>query len=202
MMMRVPIDDFRDRRDPTSVRLASVVRSARLAQNLTTTALAKRSGVSRGMIAKVESGECSPTTALLGRLCGALGTTVSALVARAEGPEHEGPRVLRAAEQTTWVDPTSGARRRVLSSATGGGSSLTEQELPPGGSIARPADEYAAAHHQVWVLTGRLDLRDGVQVHELHAGDSLELGAPRDCVWTNPGTVPCRFLAVASPRRG
>ena len=46
--------------------------------------LAQRSGVSRAMINKVERGESSPTAALLGRLSGALGLTMSTLLARAE----------------------------------------------------------------------------------------------------------------------
>ena len=197
----MPIDDFTDRRDPTSVRLADVMRSTRLARELTTSALAKKSGVSRGMIAKVESGECSPTAALLGRLSGALGTTMSELIARAEDPERESAQLLRASEQRTWVDPASGERRRVISPASGGSLQLAEHELPPGSSTTHLADEFAGVHQQLWVLAGQLEVRVGARVHALSTGDSLEFGLPRDCVWTNPHSTPCRYLVAVGPRR-
>src|SRR5919202_444065 len=64
--------------------LADAVHAARLANGLSTSALAGRSGVSRAMIAKIERAEAQPTAALLGRLSGALGITLSELIARAE----------------------------------------------------------------------------------------------------------------------
>ncbi len=36
--------------------------------------------------------------------------------------------------------------------------------------------------------------------HELERGDCLQLGAPVDCVFSNPGRVECRYL-VALTRR-
>ena len=67
-----------------SASLAATVQSARVAQDLSVNALAERSGVSRAMIGKIERGEAQPTAVLLGRLSGALGMTLSELVARAE----------------------------------------------------------------------------------------------------------------------
>jgi transcriptional regulator with XRE-family HTH domain len=68
----------------TDEALAAAVLAAREAQGLSTSALAERSGVSRAMIAKIERAEAQPTAALLGRLSGALGLTLSELIARAE----------------------------------------------------------------------------------------------------------------------
>ena len=75
--------------------LAATLRAARVAQDLSTSALAQRSGVSRAMISKIERGEAQPTAALLGRLSAALGLTLSELVARAEGDDD---RLRRAAD--------------------------------------------------------------------------------------------------------
>ncbi|MCL7708626.1 helix-turn-helix transcriptional regulator, partial [Enterobacter kobei] len=61
--------------------------------------LAERAGVSRAMIHKIERGESSPTATLLGRLSGALGLSMSTLIARAE--MNEG-RLLRFADQPVW----------------------------------------------------------------------------------------------------
>ena len=73
----------------TDAALAAAVAAARAAQGLSASALAERSGVSRAMIAKIERAEAQPTAALLGRLSGALGLTLSELIARAE-LLHEG----------------------------------------------------------------------------------------------------------------
>jgi transcriptional regulator with XRE-family HTH domain len=98
--------------DSLSRSLAVTLQDARLARNLSVNALAERSGVSRAMIGKIEHGTAQPTAVLLGRLCGALGMTLSELVARAEG---DGRRLMRAADQPQWTDPGTGYRRRAIS---------------------------------------------------------------------------------------
>src|SRR5215204_7368626 len=115
--------------DPLTSSLAEAVQTARLAQGLSASALAERSGVSRAMIAKVERAEAQPTAALLGRLSAALGMTLSELVTRAEQSDR---RLVRAAEQPTWTDPETGYRRRALSPVPGGLLELVEVELPDG----------------------------------------------------------------------
>jgi transcriptional regulator with XRE-family HTH domain len=181
----------------TTDSLAAAVQQAREAQGLSTSALAERSGVSRAMIAKIERAEAQPTAALLGRLSGALGMTLSELIARAE---HADRRLARAADQPVWTDPGSGYTRRAVSPASGGPLELVEVVLPAGAEVAYPADTYAFIHQQLWVLEGRLDFREGAVLHELRAGDCLQLGPPANCVFINPGREACRYL-VAITRR-
>lgn len=181
----------------TDTALASAVHAAREAQGLSTAALAERSGVSRAMIAKIERADAQPTAALLGRLSGALGLTLSELIARAE---HADRRVARAAEQPVWTDPDSGYTRRALSPSGGGPLELVEVVLPAGAEVAYPADTYTFIHQQLWVLEGRLHFREGTVLHELEIGDCLQLGPPADCVFINPGRRACRYL-VALTRR-
>jgi transcriptional regulator with XRE-family HTH domain len=182
--------------DELTASIAAAVHAARVARGLSANALAERSGVSRAMIAKVERAEAQPTAALLGRLSAALGLTLSELVARAE---HEDRRLMRAAEQPTWTDPETGYRRRALSPVSGGPLELVEVELPAGASVSYPADAYAFIHQQIWVLEGRLSIREGDLEHVLDAGDCLEFGAPSARTF---GCVEaCRYL-VALTRRG
>ncbi|HEX6024102.1 MAG TPA: XRE family transcriptional regulator [Solirubrobacter sp.] len=171
--------------------LAEAVHAARVARGLSASALAERSGVSRAMIAKVERAEAQPTAALLGRLSGALGMTLSELIARAE---HADRRLVRAAEQPVWTDPETGYTRRAVSS--GGPLELVEVELPAGAEVSYPADTYAFIHQQIWVLDGRLRFQEGEAVHELERGDCLRLGPPAPCTFTNPTGEPCRYLVA------
>jgi transcriptional regulator with XRE-family HTH domain len=175
--------------DPLSESLAETLRAARRDRELSAAALAERSGVSRAMIGKIERGEAQPTAVLLGRLSGALGMTLSELVARAEGK-----RLVRAKDQPLWTDPETGYRRRALS--TGGPLELVEVELPPGAEIAYPADAYVFKHQQIWILDGHLRFHEGETVHELDTGDCLQLGPPMPTKFVNPTGEMCRYLVA------
>jgi transcriptional regulator with XRE-family HTH domain len=174
-----------------STSLAETLVTVRTARGLSVAALAEASGVSRAMIAKVERGAAQPTAVLLGRLAGALGLTLSELVARAEGEERP---VARRHEQPVWTDPATGYVRRALTPGPPGPLELIEVELPAGERIGFPAGTYAGTHHQIWVLAGELRFVEGSQVHELAAGDCLRLGPAQDCEYVNASAAPCRYL--------
>lgn len=184
--------------DPFSAGIGAALRAARTGRGLPVAALAERSGVSRAMIAKIERGGAQPTAALLARLAGALGLTLSELVARIEGG---GRRLARAEDQPVWTDPATGYRRRAVSPAPGGPIELVEVHLPPGARVDFPPDSYALVHQQIWVLDGALRFEEGGAVHDLAAGDCLELGDPQPCAFVNTTAGHCRYL-VALTRRG
>jgi transcriptional regulator with XRE-family HTH domain len=177
--------------------LAERLKQERLQRAWTIAQLADRSGVSRAMISKVERGEASPTAALLGRLSGAFGLTLSTLLARAES---SGDRLSRVASQESWTDPSSGYVRRAVSPRAGGPLELVSVLLPEGARVSYPASAYAFLHHQVLVLAGTLRFREGAVDHVLHAGDCLEFGNPAECTYFNSGPGKCRYL-VAVVRR-
>jgi transcriptional regulator with XRE-family HTH domain len=182
--------------DQLSASLATTLHEARRARGLSVTALAERSGVSRAMIGKIERGAAQPTAVLLGRLSGALGITLSELVARAEG---DGGRLVRRDDQPTWTDPATGYLRRAVSPA-GAPLELVEVSLPAGSQISFPADSYAFVHHVIWMLEGRLRFREGNVEHDLEPGDCLRLGPPAPGSYVNPTDKPCRYV-VALARR-
>jgi transcriptional regulator with XRE-family HTH domain len=182
--------------DQLSASLAATLQAARHDRDLSVNALAERSGVSRAMIGKIERGEAQPTAVLLGRLSGALGMTLSELVARAEQADGDEGRVRRAADQPVWTDPATGYRRRAVSPATESPLELVEVELPPGASIAYPADAYIFKTQQLWILSGRLRFHEGDLVHDLDAGDCLELGTPAPTTFHNPATTVCRYVVA------
>jgi transcriptional regulator with XRE-family HTH domain len=179
--------------DQLSASLAATIQAARQARDLSVNALAERSGVSRAMIGKIERGEAQPTAVLLGRLSGALGMTLSELVARAE---TAGDLLRRVDDQPVWTDPATGYRRRAVSPAGVGPLELVEVELPPEASVNCPADAYIFKYQQLWVLDGRLRFHEGDTVHDLTAGDCLQLGPPTPTTFHNPSGVPCRYLVA------
>jgi transcriptional regulator with XRE-family HTH domain len=182
--------------DDLDARLGARVKLEREARGWSLTDLAQRSGVSRAMINKVERGEASPTASLLGRLSGAFGLTLSALLARTE--MNRSGRLVRAEDQLRWSDPATGYVRRQV--APGPGSDLpldlVQVELPAGAAVSFPAAAYAFGRQLVWVLDGTLTFIEGDTEHTLTAGDCLELGPPTDCTFRNDKKRPCRYAVV------
>src|SRR5882724_155446 len=174
-------------------RLAARLKTEREARDWSIADLAQRSGVSKAMISKVERGEASPTAALLGRLSGAFGLTLSTLLARAE---HAGSRLLRAADQPQWQDPATGYVRRQVAPRSDLPLELIRVELPAGASVMFPASSYTFIRQMVWVLKGRLTFVEGDIVHEMEPGDCLLLGPPVDCTFKTRGREPCIYLVV------
>ncbi len=182
--------------DDITLKIAARVRGERTARRWSLDDLSERASVSKAMISKIERAEASPTAALLGRLSGAYGITLSNLLAETEAPH--GPR--RAADQPVWRDPDTGYIRRQVSASAKIPIELTQVELPAGAAVSFPASSYAFIQQVMWVLSGRLTFVEGKVTHELGPGDSLELGAPADCTFRNEGTATCRYLVVVLRR--
>jgi transcriptional regulator with XRE-family HTH domain len=188
--------------EPLDALLAARLKREREARGWSIATLAEASGVSRAMISKIERAEASPTAALLGRLSGAFGLTLSTLLARAEA-DGSGGRVSRAAEQIVWTDPETGYVRRSIS-PPGADPELVQIELPPGATVAYPASAYAFLRGQcVWVLGGRVALREGEGETLLRGGDclALDFSAPRDRAFGNPSKTQVARYVVALARR-
>lgn len=186
--------------DDAAHRLAGRLRAEREARGWSIAELAQRSGVSRAMISKVERAEASPTAALLGRLSGPFGLTVSTLLARAEAAGGGGT-VARAAAQMLWRDPGTGFLRRQLS-PPGADPELVQVELPAGARVPYPAASYTLLRGQcVWLLAGELLFHEGPATHRLAPGDCLALGPPADCAFENPSTTqPCTYVVAVARR--
>jgi transcriptional regulator with XRE-family HTH domain len=177
--------------------LAARLRTEREGRGWSIADLASRSGVSRAMISKVERNEASPTAALLGRLSGAFGLTLSTLLARSETDATGDGRLARAAQQVRWTDPATGYVRRAVS-PTGATPELVQVDLPPATRIDYPKSAFTFLTGQcVWVLSGTLAFIEGGLTHRLRRGDCLALGPPSDCSFVNPSaTTPCVYLVA------
>jgi len=178
-------------------RLAERIRAERETRDWSLADLADRSRVSRAMISKIERGEASPTAALLGRLSGAFGLTLTTLLSRAE--EH-GKRLCPRNNQATWRDPETGYLRRAIVSIREFPLEITEIVLPPDATVAFPREAYLFIRQAIWVMEGALEFTEGVLTHRLSEGDSFVLGEPEACRFHNAGKRPCRYLVVVLRR--
>lgn len=188
--------DSTDPGDPTPL-IARRLRDERARRGWTLDNLAQRAGVSKAMLSKLERSEASPTAALLGRISGALGMTLSTLLATDDAP---GARLVRRDEQPIWRDPATGYLRRQVTPLSDLPLQLIEVEFPPGAEVAYPAAAFAFIRQAIWVLAGTLEFAEGPHLHRLRAGDCLELGPAADCVFANRGRASCRYLVAVIKR--
>jgi transcriptional regulator with XRE-family HTH domain len=155
--------------------------------------LARRAAVSKSMISKVERAEASPTAALLGRLSGAFGLTMSSLL------EEERPRpnrLTRRSAQSEWKDPATGYLRRTVCAPGAGRVEVTEVTLPPQARVAFPKEAFAFIDQQILVQRGILHFSEGKLTHELRSGDHLTLETPQHCVFENRQRTACVYLVM------
>lgn len=175
-------------------RIADGVRKRREQLGISANDLAERSGVSRAMVSKIERLEVSPTAVLLGRLCNALGITLSGLIASAEASSS--PPIARSGEQPVWRDPHTGLLRTMVSPRnTGSNVELVHVELPPGAEVVYDAVRNAYDQHLL-VLQGKLTLREGEDNIELNAGDCMHSRVDVAHTFRNRGRGPCKYLVV------
>src|SRR4051812_43221568 len=118
--------------------------------------LAERSGISRSTLSRAERAEISPTAALLNRLCGVYGRTMSQLLSEVEA---EPALLVRAADRAVgeagasvfvrgWVPPPHPGLR----------GELVEGRLTAGADIAYDRPPVPGLEQHIWVLDGALDV--------------------------------------------
>ena len=162
--------------------------------------LARRTGISRATLSRLERGELSPTATMLNKLCAQYGWTASRLMAEAEsGP----PTVVRAGEQVIWKDPDSSYIRRLISPPHPNlRAELVEVMLPAGASVFYDSSPLPGLEHHLWMLDGVLLLEiEGMKLR-LVKGDCVRyvlMGPSRfECV----GRRAARYvLAMVPPGR-
>jgi transcriptional regulator with XRE-family HTH domain len=181
-------------RDAADLRLAERLRELRRARRWSLDELSARCGVSRASLSRIENGDVSPTAAVLGRLAGAHGSTVSRLLADIEG---EAPALVALADQPEWVDPATGFRRRLVSPPSlDFDCELLRCELPAGASIDYPLPPRLGLEHHLYLEEGALELEIEGKAHRLNAGDCLRyklMGASR---FRTLGRRPALYILV------
>jgi len=179
--------------DDTAKQIAGHVAAERKRRSWSLAELSERSGVSKAMLSKIEREEVSPTASILARIATAYGQTLAGLL---EPPARQSMKLLRGREQPRWQDPASGYVRKQVFQSAQNPLELVDVHLPARARVAFPAASYAFIRQVVWLLSGRLEIREGEEAFVLEAGDRLEFGSPADSEFRNPGEKPAHYLVA------
>ncbi len=157
--------------DTLDRRIAGRLKALRTERGYSLDELARRTGVSRATLSRLENAEVSGTAAVLGRLCTAYDLPLSRLMLDVE---DDFPALVRHADQPVWTDAETGYRRRSVSppAAKLAGEAL-EATLPPATVIDYADAPRAGLEHHLVLLSGRLTVTVGGATHDLQPGDCL-----------------------------
>jgi transcriptional regulator with XRE-family HTH domain len=179
---------------PLEAGLAARLTELRVERAWSLEELARRTGVSRSTLSRLERREISPTAALLGKLCAVYGRTMSRLLAEVETAPSQ---VLRAAEQTVWTDEASGFVRRSVSPPHAGlRAEVVEAVLRPGADIAYESPPVPGLEQHIWVQEGTVEVTVDGGAHELGPGDCLRFRLWGPSHFRCPGPGPVRYTLV------
>jgi transcriptional regulator with XRE-family HTH domain len=177
-----------------NARMAARLRTRRLELGLSLGDLAERSGVSKAMVAKVEASASSPTAGVLGRLCGGLGITMSALMAAVE---TEDATELLAADQPRWRDGTTGLERVAVSPRTSFSAvEVARLRLRAGTVVDYPTPPSIAYAQHVVGVTGKVRFTVGESSFVVGPGDCVAARIDRPTRFEALGARPAEYLVI------
>lgn len=175
-------------------RLADRLKRLRHDRDWSLDRLGAESGISRATLSRIENADVSPTTQVLGKLCAALGLTMSRLLLDIE--EGFTPLVRRA-DQSVWIDPGSGFQRRSVSPpAAALAAEVLECTLKAGMTIEYSAPPVPGAEHHLVMLDGCLAVSVDGEKHNLGAGDSLRYQLYGPSRFETSADQPARYVLV------
>jgi transcriptional regulator with XRE-family HTH domain len=150
------------------------VKKARLLQGLKITDVARISGISQGMVSKIENSQVSTSLDTLSRLCSVIGLPISKLFNDFDRPDG-GAQLTKSGEGLEVVrrGTDKGHSYQLLTYQRGGKKRFEPflvtmddvSEVFP--TFSHPGEEF------IHILSGKLTYRHGNHVYEMEAGDSL-----------------------------
>lgn len=180
------------------------LRALRHRQGLTVADLAQKSGLSGGMLSKIENGQASPSLATLQALAEALSVPMTAFFRGVEGAR---PAIHVKSGEGVEISRTgtrAGHQYRLLGHVGSNSSGVIVE--PYLITLTTDSDVFPAFQHDgmefLYMLEGAVDYRHGDAVYPLRPGDSLFFDADAPHGPEVLVALPARFLSIiAYPSR-
>ncbi len=185
-----------DADDPLEAAIGRKVRALRQGQGVKLSDLARASGLSLGMLSKIENGQTSPSLSTLKALAGALNVPISIFFQEFEDrrdcsfvPAGRGVRIDRRGTRAGHVYELLGHSLR--SAVRVEPFLITIDE----GGAPYPAFQHPG-HEFIYMLAGRLTYRHGGNAYAMGPGDALFFDAAAPHGPEALGELPARYLSI------
>ena len=182
------------------VAIGREVRAFRLRQEVTVTELSNLTGLSIGMLSKIENGNTSPSLKTLQTLANALSVPLSAFLRRFE--EHRAAVFTKNGEgvETERAGTRAGHQYNLLGHIGANTSGVIVE--PYLITLSTMADVFPTFQHggieTIYMLEGEVDYRHGDAVYSLKPGDTLFFDADAPHGPEVLVKLPARYLSIIS----
>lgn len=178
----------------SSRRIGERVKAMRREAGMTLDGLAKRAGVSRAMLSKMERGEKNPTLVIAARVSDGLGVTLTQLIDTERGRKAV---LIPRDDRRVSRDPRTGAERQEIFALTGGrGVGIAYNSLPEGAGSGDLSAHQSGVEQYIIVERGRLRVAIGGEEYALETGDALYFEADAPHRFDNAGEGECGYYSV------
>lgn len=184
--------------------IGRTVREFRKARTMTVADLGAATGLSAGMLSKIENGLTSPSLSTLNALSSALSVPITAFFRRFE--ETREASLVRAGEavEIERAGTRAGHQYRLLGHLGGNASGVVGE--PYLITLTADSDVFPTFQHDgielIYMLEGEVRYRHGDEVYHLRPGDSLFFDADAPHGPDELLILPARYLAVISYPQG
>ncbi|RIH88810.1 helix-turn-helix domain-containing protein [Calidithermus roseus] len=178
---------------PTETGIGARLRHIRKAQGLTLEQLAKRSGLDKSFLSRLEREAAAASVASLLKVCAALGIQPGVLF---EAPKT---RLVRKDEAVAAHFGGVGVQDHILSRGLDGEVMVLRTEIAPGGHGGEEPYRFPANTDFITVLKGQLTVWVAEEEYRLGPGDSLTFSGRDPHTWRNPGPTPTVVIWVLCP---
>jgi len=175
--------------------LAARLRELRGRRGWSATRLAEETGLSKGMLSKIENGQSAPSLSTLARLASALDAPLTAFF---RGLEEETDVLLVKAGRGLELSPRSQAGHRYqMLGATRGPHQLMEPMLV---TLMERTEVFPLYQHAgtefLFMISGEMEYGVGAAGYTLEPGDALQFDGEVAHGPRRLGTMPVQFLSV------
>jgi len=192
-----PLQSSSSRKRELEHYIGSVLRSARLEQSMTIADVSDLTGLSRGMVSKIENGQVATSLDSLARMTTAMGLTLSQLFRDYDSAEGNA-QLIKAGEGLEVVrrGTRNGHTYHLLAYSRGHQKSFEPFLI----SMNDESEAFPSFQHEgtqlIYLLQGRIDYRHGNEIYALEEGDTFTFDARVSHGPERLVQVPIRFLAI------
>lgn len=193
-----------DRENILEVAIGREVRAFRKQQGMTVADLARATGLSIGMLSKIENGNTSPSLTTLQALAHALSVPLTAFLHRFEETRSAVHTKSGEGIELERKGTRAGHQYNLLGHIGSNGSGVVVE--PYLITLSEESDVFPTFQHAgietIYMLSGEIDYRHGDRVYALKPGDTLFFDADAPHGPEGLVSLPARYLSIISYRQG